>query len=156
MDEKELIIAVLDFQRKPEDLVIITEFAEHKVDRHIFLDIPVSPIMPDELLIVVHAEKPKARPMLGFGRISLMNALVHKMMEVSSKSDLKVVIMGDENPGKNFDEILFEKFKPESLLSPIINFSHQILVPESFLESKQRKLQKIQSKKITPRRLRNP
>lgn len=152
MDEKKLILPAPAFLSKLDKLVAVAHFRESEIDQGLLLDIPRS--SPEEM-IVIHASPSEKRSVLVVGSHSLLAAIAHHLVNFPEKSDTQILLVGDNDPRKTAEEIILERFKVEPVLSPLINFSHILSEPESFLEAKQRKLQKFQSKKISPHKMRN-
>lgn len=106
-------------------------------------------------LMVVLAPSNEKRAVLVIGSRGLLAVIAHQLVHFPERSEAQIFLVADNNPRKTAEEIILERFKPESLLAPLVDFPRYFPDTESFLELKQRKLQKFQSKKISPHKMRN-
>lgn len=152
MDEKKLILPAPIFPRQQVKLMAFVHFQESEIDTSLLLDIP-SPA-PEDVIVVLAS--PVEKRVAIIGNHSLLMAMAHHLVHIPEHSVSQIFLVGDNNPRKTAEEILLSREKMEPILAPFVNFSLHLREPESFFESKQRKLRMRLSKKISPRRIRNP
>lgn len=119
------------------------------------LRLPFPNLYRESELIVVLAPSSEKRAVLVIGSHSLLAAIAHQLVHCPERSEAQIFLVGDNNPRKTAEEIILERYKPESLLAPLVDFPRYFPDTESFFESKQRKLQVRQSRKIKPQKIRS-